>query len=314
MNIVSALHDPKVFGHHFQGSTWAAWRVFLTALFGLELTPIQLAVFQRFTGRAAPPTKPLQEAWLVVGRRGGKSFVLAVIAVFLACFRDWRPYLGPGEVGTVMIIAKDRAQARSIKNFISGLLHDTPLLRRVIKEETAESIRLRNRIVVEIHTASYRSTRGYTIIAALLDEVAIWESDERSAEPDAEVINAIKPGMATVPGAMLLCASSPHARRGALWEAYRKHFGQDGDPVLVWQAPTRAMNATVPQGFIDQHMTDDPARAQAEYFAQFRSDVAAFVAREVVEAAVVPGRHELPPMDGVRYTPFCDPSGGSSDP
>jgi hypothetical protein len=36
--------------------------------------------------------------------------------------------------------------------------------------------------------------------------------------------------MLTVPGSMLLCASSPHARRGALWEAYRKHFGQDGDP------------------------------------------------------------------------------------
>ena len=56
-----------------------------------------------------------------IGRRGGKSFVLAVIAVFLACFKDWRPYLGPGEIGTVMIIAKDRAQARSIKRYISGL-------------------------------------------------------------------------------------------------------------------------------------------------------------------------------------------------
>jgi hypothetical protein len=83
-----------------------------------------------------------------------------------------------------MIIAKDRAQARSIKNFISGLLHEVPMLARMIKEETAESIRLRNRIVVEIHTASYRSTRGYTIVAALLDEVAIWETDEHSAEPD----------------------------------------------------------------------------------------------------------------------------------
>src|SRR6516225_7057766 len=163
MNIVSALHDPKVFGHHFQGSTWAAWRVFLTALFGLELTPIQLAVFQRFTGRAAPPTKPLQEAWLVVGRRGGKSFVLAVIAVFLACFRDWRPYLGPGEVGTIMIIAKDRAQARHIKRFVSGVLRDTPMLAPMIEDETAEEIRLKNRVAIEIHTASFRSTRGYTM-------------------------------------------------------------------------------------------------------------------------------------------------------
>jgi hypothetical protein len=314
INIIRALNDPKVFGRYFRAESWNVWRVFLAALFGLPLTHDQLQLYKQFTGRSTAPTSPLQEAWLVVGRRGGKSFVLAVIATFLACFHDWRPYLGPGEVGTIMIIAQDRKQARAIKRFISGLLRETPLLAPMLEEETVEAIRLRNRVSIEIHTASYRSTRGYTIVAALLDEVAVWESDETSAEPDAEIINAIKPGMATIPGAMLLCASSPHARRGALWEAYRKHYGQDGDPVLVWQAPTRAMNATVPQSYIDGHMADDPARAQAEYGAQFRSDVAAFVAREVVEAAVVPGRHELPPMDGVRYTPFCDPSGGSSDP
>src|SRR5262249_41667803 len=189
----------------------------------------------------------------------------------------------------------------------------TPMLRRVIEEETAESIRLPNRIVVEIHTASYRSTRGYTIVACLCDEIAIWESDERAAEPDVEVINAVKPGMATIPGAMLLCASSPHARRGALWAAYRKHFGQDGDPVLVWQAATRDMNATVPQSYIDAHMADDPARASAEYLAQFRTDVETFISREVVEAAVVAGRYELPYVEGVLYTGATDPSGGSND-
>ena len=313
MNIIRALNDPKVFGRYFRAESWSCWRVFLAALFGLPLGHDQLVLFKQFTGRITAPTSPLREAWLVVGRRGGKSFILAVVAVFLACFKDWRPFLGPGEVGTIMIIAKDRAQARVIKRFISGLLREIPMLSRVIEEETAESIRLRNRIVIEIHTASYRSTRGYTIVAALLDEVAIWETDESSAEPDVEVINAIKPGMATIPGAMLLCASSPHARRGALWEAYRKHFGQDGDPVLVWQAPTRAMNATVPQGFIDQHMTDDPARAQAEYFAQFRTDVETFISREVVEAAVVAGRHELPRVEGVLYTGATDPSGGSND-
>jgi len=157
------------------------------------------------------------------------------------------------------------------------------MLASVLEEETNEAIRLRNRIVIEIHAASYRSTRGYTVIAALLDEIAIWESDETSAEPDVEIINAIRPGMATIPGAMLLCASSPHARRGALWEAHRKHFGQDGDPALVWQAATRAMNPAVPQSFIDRHMADDPARARAEYFAEFRVDVETFISREVVD-------------------------------
>src|SRR6266478_5791050 len=113
----------------------------MAGVFGGAVRPAadlrQHLLFKQFTGRTVAPTSPLQEAWLVVGRRGGKSFILAVVAVFLACFRDWRPYLGPGEVGTIMIIAKDRAQARAIKRFISGVLRETPMLSRVLEEETA---------------------------------------------------------------------------------------------------------------------------------------------------------------------------------
>jgi terminase large subunit-like protein len=313
MNILQAINDSKVFGAFFKGRTWEPWKCFLAALFALPLTPEQLAIYRKHTGRTTPPAQPLHEAWLVIGRRGGKSFILAVIAVFLACFTDWRPYLGPGEVATIMIIARDRKQARVIKRFITGLLHEVKMLKRVIEAETQDSIQLKNRVSIEIHTASFRSTRGYTIVAALLDEVAFWEMDESSAEPDTEVINAIKPGMATIPGAMLLCASSPHARRGALWDAYRRHYGQDGDEVLIWQADTRSMNATVPQSYIDKHVVDDPARAAAEYGAIFRSDIEAFVPREVVEAAVISGRRELPSMNGVSYVAYLDPSGGTSD-
>jgi hypothetical protein len=146
-----------------------------------------------------------------------------------------------------------------------------------------------------------------------LDEMAFWETDEAGAEPDIEVINAIKPGMATIPEAMLLCASSAHARKGALWAAHRKHYAQDNDPVLVWQADTRRMNASVPQSYIDGHIADDPARAAAEYGAQFRTDVEAFVLREAVERCVSLGVRERLPLRNINYIGFVDPSGGSAD-
>jgi hypothetical protein len=312
VNVLQAIDDPKVFGQHFRAGSWQAWRVFLATMFALPLTDAELAIYRQCTGRDAPPSAPLHESWLVCGRRAGKSFILATIAVFLACFFDWRPYLGPGEIATIMIIARDRRQARVIKRFITGLLQAVPMLRRVVEDETQETITLKNRVSIEIHTASFRSTRGYTIVAALLDEIAYWPSED-AAEPDVEVINAIKPGMATIPGAMLLCASSPYARRGALWEAHRRHFAKDNDPVLVWQAPTRTMNSTVPQSLIDEAMEADPASAAAEYLAEFRTDVETFVLREVVEAAVVSGRFELPRVEHTRYFGFVDPSGGSSD-
>lgn len=149
-------------------------------------------------------------------------------------------------------------------------------------------------------------------MAALLDEVAFWRSDE-SANPDTEIIAALRPAMATVPGAVLLCASSPYARRGALWEAWRHHHGRDGDTTLVWQADTRTMNPTVPQRVVDDAARDDPARAAAEYGAEFRSDIESFVGREAVEAVTERDVRERSPVPGVRYFGFVDPSGGRAD-
>jgi hypothetical protein len=173
------------------------------------------------------------------------------------------------------------------------------------------SLDLSNRVTLEVHTASYRTTRGYTIVAALLDELAFWPTDD-SAEPDREVINAIRPGMINIPGSMLLCASSPYARRGALFDAHRKHFGQDSN-VLVWQAGTRTMNPSVPQAIIDNAYEDDPASASAEYGAQFRSDVESYISRDAIETCVSVDVRERPPLPNISYCAFVDPSGGRAD-
>ena len=269
----------------------------------------QLDIYRRCTGLSAPPTASAIEAWLIVGRRGGKSFVLALIAVFLATFRDWQPHLALGERGTVMVLAADRRQARVIMRYIKGLLQNVPMLARLLERETGESVDLNNRITIEVHTASFRTVRGYTVIAALLDEIAFWRTED-SANPDSEILTAIRPAMSTVPGAMLLCASSPYARRGALYGAWREHHGKDSD-VLVWQGDTRTMNPTVPQKVIDDAYLRDPASAAAEYGAEFRSDVEGFVSPEAVDACIVPGRYELPALRDVRYFGAVDAAGGS---
>lgn len=257
------------------------------------------------------PTAHASEGWLVCGRRSGKSFMLALVAVFLACFHDWKTNLGPGERGTIMIIAADRRQARTILRYIRGLLHAVPMLKQLIEAERTESIDLSNRITIEVHTASFRTVRGYTIVAALLDEVAFWRGED-STNPDHEVLAAIKPAMATVPNAMLLCASSPYARKGALWEAYHRYFGKDCS-TLVWQAETRTMNPTVPQSFIDDEYEKDPISASAEYGAEFRTDIESFVTREAVDACTEWGVHERPYVAGLRYYAFVDVSGGGAD-
>src|SRR5262249_15501148 len=67
--------------------------------------------------------------------RGGKSFALALIAVFLACFGDWQQYLGPGERGTIMIVAADRQQARVIMRYVRGLITSVPMLAPLVQRD-----------------------------------------------------------------------------------------------------------------------------------------------------------------------------------
>jgi hypothetical protein len=312
VTIIDAINDKHLFAPWFKDrATWAAWLVFLAALFALPMSDEQLETYRRCTGRTTVPSSPAREGWLICGRRAGKSFILALIAVYLSCFRDYRQYLQPGERGTIVVIAVDRRQARVIMRYIKALLAGVPMLARLIEGETAESVDLSCRVSIEVHTASFKTTRGYTAVAVLLDELAFFATDD-AAEPDREIIAALRPSMATIPNSMMLCASSPYARRGSLWDSFRKHHGKDGDPILVWQAPTRMMNTTVPQAVIDEATERDPANAAAEYGAQFRTDVENFVSIEIVEGCL--GSHaELGPLSALRYFAFTDPSGGSAD-
>src|SRR5262249_37701722 len=145
-------------------------------------------------------------------------------AAYLSAFVDWRPYLTGGERATVMILAADRAQAGVIFRYLKEMLA-IPRFGGLIERETNEVLDLANGVTIEVATASFRSIRGRTVVAGLLDELAFWFAD--GANPDSEVIAALRPAMATVPQARLLMASSPHARRGALWDSWKRNYGKD---------------------------------------------------------------------------------------
>lgn len=310
--ILDLMSDERWLGRAFASGDWSAWRAFLAAVFGLPMDAAQHEIFRAHTGRQTVPTAPASEAWMVVGRRGGKSRIAALIAVYLACCRDYRPYLAAGEVATIPIIAADRDEARTVMRYVKAFLGSRALRGHIVRQ-LSESVELAGSVQIEVHTARYRAVRGYTLAGAICDEIAFWDSSESSANPDREVLAALRPGMASIPGALLCGLSSPYGRAGVLWEQYDKHYGHDGDPVLVWQADTRSMNPTIDPKLIEDAYRDDPDAAAAEYGGQFRRDVEAFVSREAVRDAVISQRDVLPPLAEHRYVAFVDPSGGAVD-
>ena len=278
----------------FPGDSWAPWRAAAAALYALPPVAGELELFERCTGRKEWPTVPAREGWFICGRRAGKSVFLSRLTVVQTFFRDYRRLLSPGEWGVAALIAADRAQAQVDFRYIEGVIDALPAMSTKVISRTRDRIELDGRIAIEVTTCSYRAPRGRTVVIAVGDECAFW-SDETGANPDTEVLNALRPAMATIPGALLLCGSTPYRRAGVLWRAHRDHYGREHDPVLVWHADSRTMNPTIPQAVVDAAYADDEAVAASEYGAEWRRDIETFISREALDACVVPGRRELPP-------------------
>jgi hypothetical protein len=311
MNIIEAVNDKNLFGQCFKNSgTWATWRVFLKGLFGLPMDAADVESFKAFTGRTIAPTNQAQECLAIVGRRGGKSYMAAITACYLALFRDWKPYLSPGETGHILIIATDRVQARNIFGYVRAIL-SLKIFKSQIVKELDEEIRLKNQIAVKVATCDFRTLRGYTIVCAVCDEMAFWRSE--GMNPAAEILTALRPALATVPGSLLLGISSPYSKSGPLWDNFRSRFGVDDPDVLVWKAPTKAMNPTISDKLIERALREDHAAGKAEWLAEFRDDLESFLTTEMIEGAMIPDRIELPRVEGVTYYAFVDPSGGRAD-
>ncbi|ATQ66896.1 MULTISPECIES: hypothetical protein [Methylosinus] len=306
-----ALADPDLLGSVLAGESWASWRALLIAAMGEALTDEERPIFETLSGRAAEPQQRVEELWAIIGRRGGKSRAAAVLGAYVAGLCDWSEFRAPGERLLLPIMSATVWQAVRIKNYLDGVFA-LPAFAEMVESNAAEAISLKSYVDIECRPASFRTSRGATLIGAIVDEVAFLRQ-EGTANPDREILNALRPGLATTAG-MLVCISSPHARRGELYRAFRDHHGPAGDPaILVARASSLVMNPTLSPQVIRRAFERDAAVAAAEYGGQFRVDVESFVSREVVEAAVVADRFELPPCAGVKYVAFTDPSGGSSD-
>lgn len=307
IDIVATILSDKAFAKFFpRPETWAAWVVFHRALYGLEMDEDELAVFTQCTGRTAPRTgKGWDEAIAICGRRSGKSKTAALITAYEALFGGWEERVGPAEKFWLFVIATDRAQAGVVFSYIRAMLSFIP---DCITRETADELWLANGACVGVKTASYRALRGFSVAFACLDEMAFLR-DERSANPAEEIITSLLPSL--LPGAKLLGITTPWAKFGLVYELWKACWGVEEEDRLIWRAPTTLMNPCYKQSTIDRLLKRDRVLYSAEYMAEFREDLEAFIPEGLVQlyCTASPTGPEL----GRRYVGFMDPSGGRQD-
>lgn len=321
MNINKSIKDENLF-RGFLGEdlkSWRNWPVALKVLYGLCIYMSRhIKLVKQCTGRDASklPKDGFNTALFLTGRRSGKSKISAVIGAYEACLSGREKKLSKGETGMVAIIAPTLKQGRIVRNYLRAIFETTPLLQNQVVSETREGFLLANGVQIEILVGDWRSIRGYTLLACVVDEVCFFGLDaESKVRSDTELIRAIKPSLATTNG-RLICISSPYARRGWAYNQYKRNFGNDKGKTLVWNCPSRTMNPTLPQSVVDEAMEEDMAAAKSEYMGEFRDDIAAYLPKEVIKTVVVAGRKALLPMTGLyghKYFAFVDVSGGRGD-
>jgi hypothetical protein len=309
MTVLEALRDPHLFGclpDFHDPSTWERWRVFIAAVYGLPLFADELLLFQKHTGRTVPRPGGYPESVMVVGRQSGKTRIAAALAVWeAACAEDAR-----GQCA--LLVAQDeRSALRTLFGYVKEAFEGVPMLAGSVAAATRRTIELSNRVTLAAYPCRPQSVRGLRARIAVVDELAFFMSSE-GYPTDVEMLRALRPTLAMTSG-RLIVLSSPYGASGALHDLYRRHFGKNDSPTLVWQASSAEMNPCLPCDYLARMAEDDPEAYRSEFLGEFRAGAATLFDPEVLDGCIVPGRRELLPVGGTRYAAFADPSGGRDD-
>jgi len=309
------LTDPNLLGKHFKGDSYFSWKT-LAKVFDIarghpyKLNSREQEFYEEVASRVTIP-KSLRGFWKGLGRGAGKSKFDSAFGLYQATHKDWSKDFSVGEIGIGMHICPDRKQARITRNYVVGFIESSPQLQSVVRQITKEQIQFTTGVNIEIHTASYKTIRGYPLVYFFIDEVAFVHSDEWAVHQDLEIVNAALPGLARVKGSLLMGSSTPYGRKGLLYEKYCQSYGKEDDSTLYVKGSTRTFNPTIPQQVVDDALKADEQRARAEWLGEFRTDVSSIFPIEGIQAVVNHSRPLEWPVDRFRYVGFLDAAGGS---
>src|SRR5690349_18344062 len=158
-----ALADQKLLGGVLDGPSWLAWRSLLIAAMGEKLSPEERTIFTELTQRPHEPGRPVEELVCVIGRRGGKSRAISVLAAYIAGLCT-HPSLAPGEQGVVLVVSPDQRQAAICLNYINANFDRSPLLAQLIRNRTQKSLNLKNKVSVVVRSSDFKRIRGSTFL------------------------------------------------------------------------------------------------------------------------------------------------------
>jgi hypothetical protein len=305
LDIIEFIRHPDILNDQCHSEYQVAC---LKSIYGIALNPAELDIYQACTGHAYEEGKEQREVTIIAGRRGGKT---GKIAAPIVCFEAFRSHgLKPGEEGFVMLLAPTLAQAGIAFHYVRNYLRGSQVLSKRVVSTTKNEVKLKNGITIGCYASTYDGVRGRTIVAVVCDELAFWPREESAADSDEEVIEALRPGMATVRNAKLVKISTPYAKCGVIWEDFQHRTELD---FPVWQLTSIRMNPTIDVTILEREKRRNEENYRREYLAEFTDSINSWIIPEILDPCVVRGRAEVRPRRGARYVAAIDPATRHND-
>jgi hypothetical protein len=273
-----------------------------------RLTGEEFDAFKLATKRTRYVSRRYLMITVIAGARSGKDSRLAVpLLLYHALFVDHRAT--KGETLIFPLLAQDRLGSDTAFNYAVGYLRGHPVLNAMVEEYLSNEIRLVGGGVIRCYPATAAAVSGVSAPCGIMDEVGFLPRTGRDS--DIEIEASLFTRMASFPNKQLIKISTPRTPDGILWRDSQR-WGQDDERMLVWLAPTAAMNPSIDLSAYSELM--DPARFAREFEAQFSDAVEAFLSLSLVERAVAPGIWEREPQLTIgSYRVAIDAAAGGAD-
>ena len=251
---------------------------FAREVLGIQLHPLQAEVLIVMA--------QLQLVILACGRRGGKSLLAAIWAVYDATMRDLREYQRQGEPRYILLVAGSLPQARALFRTISDMFKAPMLAPMVVGDPTADEIRLVNGVILRVVPCSDRTTRGLPASTVIFEELASY-TDTSGHQSGEAVYRALAPSVAQF-GAegRIIALSSPRGQRGVFYRLFQQATARKDGYAL--HAPTWELNPEIDRAFLERERDSDPELFAQEYEASFTAIGGSFIDSIKLEEATKP--------------------------
>lgn len=309
-------------------------QVALKAFYGLPLAGRELDLWSMFQEQGTYDelgypltTRPLdyvpkeyQQAWLIFGRRSGKTDKFAgLVLPYEAALGGHMNYVRPGQEVICFLVAQNLTVAKANLSFVRATIQQSPLLAQLVANDTAAGIELKNGILIAPASPSIKAQRGLACPCIAMDEVGFWYKDSESANPDFEVERALSWSQAQFPHFKRFGTTTPWTQEGLAYKHYTS--GTEGRKllpsvdkteyrdILVLHAPTAAMeNPHITRDFLEKERARDLESFERESLAKFTNAISGFLNAETLQRAIAVGVGERTPVAHYHYVGAIDPA------